>query len=97
VLARSSGNVTFEKVATGEYLVHFQRNVFEDCSRVVSLGAVYTSLPEGNPPENAIGFAYSSVYYDREYNGPAFNSVQVDTFDKTGARADKMFHLAVFC
>jgi hypothetical protein len=81
--ASRSGHLTSsEKVAVGQYVVIFDRDV-KACAYVASLGGVAA--------ESAVGQISATR---RSINA---SGVFVKTYDSAGVAADKSFHLAVFC
>jgi hypothetical protein len=81
-LARNSHVTSSEKVATGQYVVVFDRDV-KACAYVGSLGGIAA--------ESMIG---QISVTRRSINA---NGVFVRTLDSAGASMDKSFHLAVYC
>jgi hypothetical protein len=79
---RNSHAMSSEKVATGQYVVTFDRDV-KACAFVGSLGGIAA--------ESVVGQLSATR---RSINA---NGVFVRTYDSTGTAADKSFHLAVFC
>jgi hypothetical protein len=81
-MSRSSHVTSSEKVAAGQYVVIFDRDV-KACAFVGSLG--------GTAAESVVGQISATR---RSINA---NGVFVRTYDSAGTAADKSFHLAVFC
>jgi hypothetical protein len=81
-LARNSHVTSSEKVATGQYVVVFDRDV-KACAYVGSLGGIAA--------ESMLG---QISVTRRSINA---NGVFVRTLDSAGVSMDKSFHLAVFC
>jgi hypothetical protein len=81
-MSRSSHVTSTEKVATGQYVVIFDRDV-KACAFVGSLG--------GTAAESVVGQLSATR---RSINA---NGVFVRTYDSAGTATDKSFHLAVFC
>jgi hypothetical protein len=80
--SRMSHVTSSEKVATGQYVVLFDRDV-KACAYVGTLG--------GTAAESVVG---QISVTRRSINA---NGVFVRTYDSTGTAADRSFHLAVFC
>ncbi len=80
--ARDGHVTSSEKLATGQYVVVFDRDV-KSCAFVGSLG--------GTAAESVTGQISATR---RSINA---NGVFVKTYDSAGTAADKSFHLAVFC
>jgi len=81
-MSRGSHVTACEKVATGQFVVIFDRDV-KACAFVGSLG--------GTAAESVVGQISATR---RSINA---NGVFVRTYDSAGTAADKSFHLAVFC
>jgi len=81
-MARGSHVTSTDKVAAGQYVVVFDRDV-KACAYVGSLGGIAA--------ESMLG---QISVTRRSINA---NGVFVRTLDSTGASTDKSFHLAVFC
>ena len=81
-MARGSHVTSTDKVAAGQYVVVFDRDV-KACAYLGSLGGIAA--------ESMIG---QISVTRRSINA---NGVFVKTYDSGGATADKSFHLAVFC
>jgi hypothetical protein len=80
--ARNGHAASSEKVATGQYVVVFDRDV-KACAYVATLG--------GTAAESVVG---QISVTRRSINA---NGVFVKTYDSAGVAADRSFHLAVFC
>jgi hypothetical protein len=80
--SRNSHVTSSEKVATGQYVVIFDRDV-KACAFVGSLGGVAAESVVGQISATRRSINASGVF--------------VRTYDSAGTAADKSFHLAVFC
>jgi hypothetical protein len=80
--SRNSHVTSSEKVATGQYVVIFDRDV-KACAFVGSVGGIAA--------ESVVGQISATR---RSINA---NGVFVRTYDSAGTAADRSFHLAVFC
>ena len=92
-IARQSGAVTSAQPlsAGGQYLVTFNRDV-RGCTFEATIGAAVATMTFWStvPPGHA------SVSFGGVWTGNP-GTVVVETFDSTQTRAQKEFHLAVFC
>lgn len=83
-IVRGNQAVSVNRSSAGIYQVRFARNV-RNCGYVASIGLTGST---GNPPPGEIGVVGEAA---------SVNGVWIQTFDSTGASADRDFHLIVDC
>jgi hypothetical protein len=83
-IVRGNRAVSVNRSSAGIYQVRFARNV-RNCAYVASVGLTGAS---GNPPPGEIGVVGEAA---------SVRGVWIQTFDSSGASADRDFHLIVDC